>query len=210
MEADDIFTDQMKICRPVFLEQFTVIAIAVVAKAGDIVGQCIQPYIGNMLRIKGNRNAPGEGGSGYAQILQTRQKEIVHHLILSGYRLDELRMLVDVRDQAVCVFAHFEEVSFLFGRLYLAAAVWALAVYQLRLGKEGLTRCAVKALIIAFVNITLIVQFFEDFLYLSLMIGISGTDEFVVGSVHQIPDCLDLTCHIVYKLLRSYTCSLSL
>ena len=42
------------------------------------------------------------------------------------------------------------------------------------------------------------------------MIGIGGTDEFVVGSVHQIPDCLDLTCHIVYKLLRSYTCSLSL
>ena len=129
MEANDIFTDQMKICRPVFLEQFTVIAIAVVAKAGDIVGQCIQPYIGNMLRIKGNRNAPGEGGSGYAQILQTRKQEIVHHLVLSGYRLDELRMLVDVRNQAVCVFAHFEEVSLLLGRLYLAAAVRALAVY---------------------------------------------------------------------------------
>ena len=42
------------------------------------------------------------------------------------------------------------------------------------------------------------------------MVCIGGTNEFVIGSVHQIPDCLDLACHIVYKLLRGYTCSLSL
>ena len=82
-----------------------------------------------MLRIEGNRNAPGKGGSGYAQILQARKQEVVHHLVLSGYRLDELWMLVDVCDQAVCVFAHSEEISFLFCRLYLTAAVRALAVY---------------------------------------------------------------------------------
>ena len=129
METDDILTDQMKVCRPVFLKQLSVVSVAVVAKTGDVVCQGIQPYIGNVLRIEGNRNSPGKGGSGYAQILQSRKQEVVHHLILSGYRLDELRMLVDIRDQAVCVFAHSEEVCFFLCRLHFTSAVRALAVY---------------------------------------------------------------------------------
>ena len=165
------FTDQMQVCRPVFLEQFAAVAVAVIAKTGDIVGQCIQPYIDNMLRIKVNRNAPFEGGSGYAQILQTRKQEVVHHLILSGYRLDELRMLLmySIRRSAYLLIR--KKYASSFGRLHLAAAVRAFAVYQLGLGKEGLTGCTVKSLIVALVNIALIIQFLENLLYLLLMIS---------------------------------------
>ena len=42
------------------------------------------------------------------------------------------------------------------------------------------------------------------------MVIICGTDEFIIGSVHEIPDLLDLTCNVVNELLRSYACVCSL
>ena len=70
----------------------TAVAVTVIAESGDVVGQRVQPYVGDVLRIEGDRDAPGEGGSGYTEILQSRKQEVVHHLVLSGNRLDELRM----------------------------------------------------------------------------------------------------------------------
>ena len=156
-----------------------------------------------MLRIEGDRNAPGEGGSGYTQILQSRQKEIVHHLILSGDRLNELRMRIDMLDQTVSIFAHLEEISLFLCRLYFTSAVRAFSIYQLGRGPEGLTGSTVHSFIGTFVNISLVVHIFEDFLYLFLMIFISGADEFVIRSIHQIPDLFNLICGIVNEFLRS-------
>ena len=192
----------MKIRRPVLLEQVAGLAVTVVTDAGNVVGQRIQPYIGYMLRIKGYRNTPGKRSTGYAQILQTRKQEIVHHLIFTGNRLNEFRMGIDMLDQTICIFAHFKEVSFLFCRCTGASAVGAFAVHQLGLGKEGLTGSTVHTLIVAFIDIALIVEFFEDLLYLFLMILVCGTDKFIIGSIHQIPDGLDLSGHIVYIFLR--------
>lgn len=47
---------------------------------------------------------------------------------------------------------------------------------------------------------------FEDFLYLCLVIGVGGTDEFVVGRIHQIPDSLDLGGYVVYEFFWRDTC----
>ena len=69
MEADDIFTDQMKICRPVFLVHIIMVAITVITNTCDIVCKCIKPYVCDMLRIEVNRNAPCEGCSGNAEVL---------------------------------------------------------------------------------------------------------------------------------------------
>ena len=41
--------------------------------------------------------------------------------------------------------------------------------------------------------------FFEDFFDLFFVVFICGTDEFVVGCVHQIPDSFDLTGYVVYE-----------
>ena len=51
------------------------------------------------------------------------------------------------------------------------------------------------------VDISFCVHFLKNFLNLFLMVSICGTDEFVIGSVHQIPDPLDLTGYIVYEFL---------
>ena len=117
-------------------------------------------------------------------------------------RLDELRVLIDIIDESLRIFAHTEEICLFLRRLYRASAVRAFAVYDLGLGPEGLTRGTVKSLIAALVNIALIIELLENLLYLRLMILVGGADKFVVGCIHQIPDRLDLTRHVIDKLLR--------
>ena len=157
MEADDILTDQVKVCRPVLFELLIAVSIAVISDSGDIVGQCVKPYIGNVLRIKADRDSPLEGGSGYAKILKSRKQEVVHHLVLSGYRLDKLRMLVDIFDELRSIFTHTEEICLFLCRLYRTSAVRAFSVNDLGRSPEGLARCAVKSLIMSFIDIALII-----------------------------------------------------
>ena len=95
------------------------------------------------------------------KVLKTRKKEIIHHLILPGNRLDKLRMFINMVNQAICVFAHTEEIRLFLRRLNLTAAVRTFAVNQLRLCKKGFAGSTVKPLIIAFVNVALIVQFLK-------------------------------------------------
>ena len=129
VETDDIFSDQMKVCRPVLVEQLCAVAVTVISDSCDIVGQRIKPYVYDVFWIEVYRDSPLEGCSGYTQILKSRKQEVVHHLIFTGYRLNELWMLIDVVDQSVCVFAHLEEICFFFCRLTLTSAVRAFAVY---------------------------------------------------------------------------------
>ena len=131
MEANDVLSDQMQICRPVFFIEVGGISVRIITDTGDIVGQCVQPYIHDMLVIKINRNSPLEGRSGNTQILKSRKQEVVHHLILAGLRLNKIRMRVDIVNQFRCVLAHFKEVRFLAGTGYRAAAVRAFSVHKL-------------------------------------------------------------------------------
>ena len=206
METDNILTDQMQVSRPVLLVEFIAVAVHIIAKACNVVAEGIDPYINNMFVIKINRNTPFERGSGYTQILKTRQKEVVHHLVLTGFRLNKFRMCINIINQSVCIFAQFEEIRFFLGINDFAAAVRTLAVHQLTLCKERFTRCTVFAFIVALINISLIMQLLENLLNLLLMVFICCTDKLVIGCIHQIPDLLDLTGYIVYKLLRGNTC----
>ena len=108
-------------------------------------------------------------------------------------------------DQSVCIFAHFKEVCFLFCRLYFTSAVRTFAVYKLRFCEERFTWSTVHSFIVTFVNISLIVQFFKDLLYLFFMIFVCCTDKFVIRSIHQIPDFLDFSGNIVYKFFWCYS-----
>ena len=56
METDNILSDQMQVCRPELLELLGAVAVAVITDTGNVVGQCIQPYISNVFRIEGNRD----------------------------------------------------------------------------------------------------------------------------------------------------------
>ena len=108
------------------------------------------------------------------------------------------------------IFAHTEEISLLLGRLHLAPAVRALAVHQLGLRKEGLAGSAVKPFVVALIDIPLVIKLLEDFLHLGLVSGIRGTDEFIIGSVHQVPDPPDFSGSPVHEFLRGHSCGLGL
>ena len=208
METDDVLADKMQVCRPVFLEQIAALPVTFITDSGDVVGEGIQPYIGDMLRIEAYRDSPGKGGPGHTEILQSRKQEVVHHLIFSGYRLDKFRMLVDVFDQLRSVLAHLEEVSFLLCRLHLPSAVRAFAVHQLGFGEERFAGCTVETFIVSLVDVSLVVELFEDLLHLLLMVVVGGADEFVIRSIHEIPDSLDFRGHLVYELLGRDACFL--
>ena len=195
----------MQVCRPVFCIELIRAALTVIAESGDIVAERIEPYINDVLVIKIYRNAPFKGGSGYAKILQSRKKEIVHHLVLAGYGLDKLGVCIDMLDQTVCIFAHSEEISFLLGRLYLSAAVRTLAVHKLCLCPEGLTRSTVHSFIGTFVDIALLVELFKNLLHFLLMIIICCTDKLIIGDVEHIADVTNLSRNLVHKFLRSHT-----
>ena len=131
METQNILAYQMQICRPVFFKHRVGFFIQSESQTGDIVGQCIDPYINHMFRIKVYGNTPGERSSGNTQILKTCLQEVVHHLILSGSRLNKFRMFLNILNQTVCIFAHSEEISLFLRRLYFPSAVGTLSVHQL-------------------------------------------------------------------------------
>ena len=202
VEADDVLADQMKVRRPELLELLRAVAVRVIADSGDIVRKRIEPYIHDVLVVEINRNAPFEGRSRHAQILQAGQQEVVHHLILAALGLNELGMRVDMLNQAVRILAHLEEVRLLLRRLHRPSAVGTATVHQLRLRPERLAGRAVQAFIAALVNVALLIHLPENLLNLEPVVRIRGADEFVVRGVDAVPDSADLAGGPVDKFLR--------
>ena len=203
METDDILADQMQIRRPQFLVLLRVLAIRLITDPGDIVGQRVQPYIDYMSVVEIYGNAPFKGSPGYAQILQTRQQEIIHHFILAGHRLDKFGVRIDMRNQLVRILAHLKEVRLLLGGFHLPAAVGAFSVHKLGLCPEGLAGGTVKPFIGPLIDIPLLVKLLKDLLHLFLVEIIGGADKFIVGGVQRITDSADFSRHLIYIGLGS-------
>ena len=161
-----------------------------------------------MFRVKIYRDSPFEGCSGYTKILKSRKKEVIHHLVLTRFRLNKFRMCIDIVNETVCVFAHFEEICFFLCRYTWTSTVRTLTIYQLRFCKERFTWGTVHSFVMSLVDISLCIHFLKNLLDLFFMVFICGTNEFVIRSIHQIPDSLDLTGNIVNKFLWCDSCFL--
>ena len=204
VETDDILSDQVQVGGPQLLILLAAVSVRVIADTGDVVGQRVQPHIDHMPVVEIHGNAPLEGGSGHAQILQTGKQEVVHHFVFAGHGLNELRMFIDMPDQPVRILAHLKKVSLFLRGLHLASAVGALSVHQLGLGPEGFAGRAVQSFVIAFVNIALVIQLFENLLHLLYVRRVRGADELVVGGSHQIPQTLHLARHFIHIFLGGH------
>ena len=185
VEAGDVLADNVQAGGPVFFKELAALA-AVVAKAGDIVGQRIQPDVDDVLGVEVHRDAPLYGGAGHAQVLEPGQQEVVHHLVAAGDRLDKVGVGIYMVDEPLGVVAHLEEVGLLLLLSGLPAAVGALAVYELALGEEGLALVTIEALIGALVDVPLVVELFEYLLNLFYVVVVGGADKVVVAEVHQV------------------------
>ena len=202
VETQNLLADHVDVSGPVLIK--VVVGIVIIAQCGDVVGKCIDPHIDGVLGVKRNLDAPGNAGTGYTGILQALLDE-GDHLVFAGSGLDEIRVLVIIFQQAVSVFAGLEEVGFLLCLIDRAAAVGALAVFQLGFSPEAFARLAVHALIGALVDITLVMQLGKDLLHTLDMIVIGGTDKAVIADVHGLPQVLDGSHNGIHVFLRRYT-----
>ena len=173
MEPHDVLCNHVYICRPEFVE--VVVCFVPVAQCRNIVGQGINPNINNVIGVKGNRNAPFKRGSGNAQIFQSRFNEVVHQFSGSCLWLQVIGFSQQLFN-AVCKRRELEEVRLFLGFHNGAAAFRALAVDQLGLSPEAFTRRTVLSGIFPFIDVSLVVQCFENFLYGFYMVVIGGTD----------------------------------
>src|SRR5690554_6877342 len=104
-------------------------------------------------------------------------------------------------DKPVLVLGQPEEIAFFPGFFNASAAVRTHAVHQLRFGPEGFTWCAIPALIFAYINISLVIQGFENLLNTCGMLFISRSDELVITYLHHLPKVLDAAYDPVHILL---------
>ena len=163
-----------------------------------------------MLWIKIYRDSPCKRSSWNTEILKSREQEVIHHLIFTGHRLNKFRMCIDMFNQPVRIFTHLEEICLFLCWLYFTPTVRTFSINQLWFCKECLTRCTVHSFIISFVNISLLIQLFKDFLNLFLMIFICRTNKFIIRCIHQICNLFYLCSHTVYKFFRCHSSFLSL
>ena len=96
-------------------------------------------------------------------------------------------MFLNVREDAVGIVRHLEEVGVFLDLRHLAPAVRALAVYELALRPIALARRAVKPLVLALVDVALLVDASEDLLHDALVALLGRADEIIVRDVELLP-----------------------
>ena len=162
MEAGDIRADNVNDFSlgvvPEILEPR--IVFLKIAKAGDVIGQSIEPNIDHVLGVLHHRDPPGKGSSRNAKVLKTRFDEGVDHLVLAGFRSDESRVLFIEIKQERRVFGAAVEIGFFRGLFHGTVALGAKDVpffifFDLSLRPEGFFVDAIPAGIGRKVNIIL-------------------------------------------------------
>ena len=207
MEAHDLLTHQVDIRRPVFAVKLVVFRS--VAQSGNIIAQRVNPDIYGVLVVKVHRNAPFDAGPAHAQILEAGTQEVGQHLVSPFCRLDKVRMGLNIVDQPVLVFAHFEEIAFflhgLAGPSAVRADFHAVLFHQLGGRPETFTGRTVHSFILRLVNISLFIELAEDFLHNFDMPLLGGADKVVVLNVHEFPQILRLSHDFIHIFNGRYT-----
>src|SRR5580704_6554614 len=195
MESDDFFADHVYVGRPIFLERFLrARVLRSIADGGDVVGQRVEPNVNHMLRIVGNRNAPGESRAADGEIAQAR------------LRTNEVRILIKLK-QLFLKRGEFEEIIFFMHRLRDAAASGA-RIAGLRAIDVEFIRDAVLARVSSLVNEALVAEDAKQLLHTLGMALFRGADVVVVGNAHALPQRAKLRRDLVGILLWSFSRSL--
>ena len=206
METNDLLTYEMNVSRP----EFIVIIVLVIEKteSGSVIEESVNPNVYNVAGIKIYGNAPGEAGSGNAEVLETGLDEVVDHLVYAGTGLKEIGVLKKILN-LVCILGKAEEVCLFLCVLNFTAAVGALAVNQLAFGPEAFAGLAVLALIGSLIDVAVVIHLLEDFLNSGNVIIVGGSDEAIVGNVHKPPkvkNALFALNDVVNELLGGNAC----
>ena len=125
----------------------------------------------------------------------------MQHLVAPGFGLNELRVLLNILDEPVRIFAEPEKIAFLLGFLHRAPAIRALAVHKLPIQPECLAGRAVPPFVFPFIDIPLVIELFKNLLHNGLVPRIRRADKIVVGDIHELPKFLNARYDFIHIFL---------
>lgn len=183
MESDDVFANEVVIDGPMFLE---LVVVGAVANSSDVVGQRIEPDVGDVFVIPRQGNAPRKTGSANTEVEQTLFDEANDfvHPIIRDYCLGMGRIPLE---QTIAVPGEAEKVVLFFDCLDRLFVNRAISIGEIILDVVRLASHTVKAAVGVEFDIAVVVARLKEFLHSQAMTGFSGADEIVVADVQPGP-----------------------
>jgi len=157
VKPQDVLADHVHVRgpeRPVVL-----VVVGAVAEGGDVVGERVDPDVGDVLLVLWQRDAPAEGAPADRQVAERpvfqAELELAEDLVVPGLGPDGVRVGLVVRDQLRQVLGEPEEVGGFLVPLERPAADGALVIARLGvvLADEGLLAGVVPAAVAAEVDV---------------------------------------------------------
>ncbi len=188
MGGEDVLPDQVTGRRPPGLE-FRV--ITEIPHRADVIGQGIAPDISHKILIERQLNSPAQAALGprHTQVIQFLPQE-PERLIAPEIWLDKFRIVLNVLDQPVLILAHPQEIVGLADPVHRPFAVRTGPVLKVFLHEKPLTGDTIPTVILGPVDLALLIQRLKQLLHHSLMPGLGGTDEIIVGDFELLPQVL--------------------
>ena len=127
MEPGDIGTDDVNDLRFWVIPKLLELGIVFlkISESGNVVCEGVEPDVDNVAFRFFYWDAPIEGGSGDAKIVEARLDEVVDHLRFAAFWGDEGWILVIELKELIDVFAASEKIGWLLFLHYWTATFWA-------------------------------------------------------------------------------------
>src|SRR5438094_4824582 len=194
VKTRDVFPNDMQVRRP---PQLGFRRVASVADAGDVVGEGVAPDVDDVPVVSGEWDAPTDRRARDAEITQSTPDD-AEDFVAPALGLDELRMLLEMLQEAVLVTGKREEIVLFLqvGRLQRGVDQ-AESVPQVRVLFELLAGCAVPAFVGALVDVVVLLDPFDEILNALDMVRVFGADEAVIRNLKAR---LDLTIDLRHPI----------
>ena len=205
MESSDIGTDNVNNLGFWVIPELLELGIVFlkISESGNIVRKSIEPNINDMAFRFFDWNAPIEGGSGDAKIVEARFDEVVDHLRFTALWSNESWVLVIELKKLVDVFTASEEVGRLLFLHYWTATFWADVLRtNLGFGPIGLFMDAIPTFVGAKVGVVVLDERREDLLNGFVVAWLGSTNEVVVRNAHGFPKAGEFDGNLIDEFLR--------
>ena len=180
----------MELCRPAIGKLgLGLRRIDAVTHRGHVVEQGVEPYIGDMVLVKGDGNAPVKTCARDGKIIQTALDKRAH-LVHAESGLNKIGMLVIELEQLVLERGELEEVGLLLhalertmaigAQMLTLAAILLVALLNLGLGEIRLIGHAVPAVVAALIQVTRLLHALPQVLNGIMLTLLGGADKVVV------------------------------
>ena len=183
VEAEDVLPDQVVVDRPPALEA---LPVGAVAHGRAVVDEGVEPHVGDVGRVPGDRHPPADRRPGDREVLEALADE-AQDLVAAGVGLDGVGVGLVVGQQPVLVAGQLEEIVLLPHPLDGPPVDGTVAVDQLVLGVIGLAGHAVEPLVGAELDVAVVVDLLEHLGDGPVVAGLSGPDEVVVADPELFP-----------------------